>query len=345
MTGQLKSGSVISSMHSWSKISKVGLPIILLLVMAWGSLALYYQLENKPLRYALLFLWSGVCLTSLYALVVNYHVKYFLTVCGVAALGLSIWWVQIEPRLSREWADDVARISSGVVQGDYVVLRDVRNFTWRTENDYDIVWENRTYDLRELSRVDMFLSYWMGPAIAHTLVSFGFSDGSQVVFSVEIRKEKNEQFSALGGFFKKFEMTLIAADERDIIRTRTNARGEDVFIYSVDMSPSARRDLFLAYVEKANELHRKAKFYHTLTANCTTIVYTMVSRIVGGLPRSYQLLLSGYLPEYLYKLNALVPGVELAELKKQAYINERALQAADDASFSERIRVGVPHFH
>lgn len=330
-----------SSTQAWSWTRNVGISIVLLLVMVWGGLALYHQLSNKFFSYGMLAVWSSLFLISCYALFKNYHIKYFLSACCIATLLLTIWWIQIRPSLYKEWADDVARISSGSVQADWVTLHDVRNFTWRSADDYDISWEERKYDLRELSRVDMVLSYWMGPAIAHTLVSFGFSDGRHIVFSVEIRKEKHEQFSTIGGFFKQFEMTLIAADERDIIRTRTNIRGEDVYIYEVNMSQAARRDLFLAYVKKANELQHKASFYHTLTANCTTIVYSMLDRIVHGLPLSYRLLLSGYLPEYLYDLRVLAPN-ELDELKALGHINERALLSPDDALFSERIRAGVP---
>src|SRR3546814_1113198 len=107
----------------------------------------------------------------------------------------------------------------------------------------------------------MLLSYWMGPLIAHTLVSFGFRDGRHLAFSIEIRKERGEAYSALGGFFRKFETSLIAADERDIVRLRSNVRREDVDLYRVALSPSAIRSLFLAYLTEAESLRRRPRWY------------------------------------------------------------------------------------
>ncbi|TGR15911.1 DUF4105 domain-containing protein, partial [Mesorhizobium sp. M8A.F.Ca.ET.202.01.1.1] len=63
----------------------------------------------------------------------------------------------------------------------------VRDFTWRSETDYDAHWVRRAYDLDQLRSADLVLSYWMGPAIAHTLISFGFEDGRHVVFSLDNR--------------------------------------------------------------------------------------------------------------------------------------------------------------
>src|SRR6202034_2162744 len=137
----------------------------------------------------------------------------------------------------------------------------VRNFDWRTQSDYTQRWETRTYDLRHLNSLDMVLSYWSMPAIAHVLISFGFDDGEHVVFSVEIRREKTESFSEIGGFFKEFELSIIAADERDVIRVRTNVRGEDDYLYRVRMPVSAMRSLFLAYIDQANSLVHAPRFY------------------------------------------------------------------------------------
>lgn len=325
-------------------LSKLTLVIPLLLFMVWGGLALFYQLSgtHKYLGYVMIGLWSLLIISTCYAVLNAFYPRLFILGSALAALFLLVWWVNITPSLHKNWADDVARSSYGLIDNNRVLLSNVRNFTWRSDTDYDVRWEERQVNIDQLNRVDMVLSYWMGPAVAHTLVSFGFEDGQHIVFSVEIRKEQHEKFSALGGFFKMFEMALVIADERDIIRTRSNIRGENVYLYEVDMSPDARRALFLAYIDKANELLETPSFYHTLTANCTTIVYKMISNIVDGLTFNYRLLFSGYLPEYLYDLKVLAPSNSLTELREQAHINERAKSSPDDPSFSEQIRIGIP---
>jgi len=179
-------------------------------------------------------------------------------------------------------------------------------------------------------------------AIAHVLVSFGFNDGQHVVFSVEIRREKQESFSEIGGFFKEFELSVIAADERDVVRVRTNVRGEDDYLYHIRMPAEHMRSLFLAYVNEANTLFNTPRWYNTITVNCTTLVYHMMNRIVGTLPLDYRLLFSGYLPEYVYEVGGLDPRYSLEQLRAFGRITERARAADQSATFSQDIRQGIP---
>lgn len=272
-------------------------------------------------------------------------IRWTLALLALLAI-LAAWWVSIKPSNDRDWADEVSRTLRGSVRGSLVTLHDIRDFDWRSDTDYTARWHDGVYDLDTLTSVDMALSYWMGPAIAHTLVSFGFSDGRHLVFSVEIRRERDEAFSTLGGFIKQFELAIVAAEERDILRVRAGPRGEQVFLYPVRMPPDARRALFLSYVERANRLTDEPHFYHTLTANCTTLVYDMVRPLVPGLPMDYRLILSGYLPEYLYKHSGLDTSLPLDTLRARVDITQRAGQpeAAQDAArvFSRRIRAPQP---
>lgn len=336
-----------SFLRRWMRRSVLGLlSIAMLLSGVWAVMALHYQLPlAAPWRIAAGVAWALFALAAT-ALVWRGHAGRAALSYGIAFALLLGWWVRIEPSENRVWADDVSRHLQAQRQGDILTLANVRNFDWRTDTDYTPRWETRTYDLARLRSVDMAASYWMGPAIAHTLVSFGFDDGKggtdQLVFSIEIRKERGEAFSAIAGFFKRFELSLVAADERDILRVRTNVRGEDVFLYRVQMKPEAMRALLLAYLAEADALRKTPRFYDTLFANCTTIVYEMAQRIVGGLPLDWRLLASGYLPEYLRDVGGLVPGYDLETLRAAGRITLRAQAADTDPAFSAAIRQGVP---
>lgn len=253
------------------------------------------------------------------------------------------WWQTLAPSHERDWADDVDRLLRAEISGSQVVLHDVRNFDWRDEGDYTARWETRSYDLDRLVSADLILSYWMGPHVAHTLVSFGFDDGRQLVFSLEIRKERGESFSALGGLFRKFEAVLIAADENDIVRVRTNVRGEDVYLYRLDLAPEALRSAFLGYLEQADDIRRRPRFYNTLTSNCTTIVFGLAKRLSPSLPPDYRLLLSGHFARYAHDHQGLVPGYDFRTLHARGHIVARAQAFAGTAEdFPKAIRHGVP---
>lgn len=319
---------------------RFALAALVLACAAWGALALWYQGPSTPvLRGALPALWLALAAAAVHGLWTGRRGAPLLWAAAFAAL--LGWWSTLAPSHDRVWADDVARLLRAEVDGDRVVLHDVRDFEWRTPEDYDVRWETRTYDLRRLRSADLVMSYWMGPAIAHTLVSFGFDDGERVVFSLEIRKERHERFSAIGGFFREFETVLIAADERDIVRTRSNARGEDVYLYRLNVPPQDLRALFLGYLDEAERIHRQPAFYNTVTSNCTTIVFDLARRLAPGLPLDPRLLLSGYFDGYVHDQGGLAPGVDLATLRARGHVNARA-RAADRADYSRAIRVGVP---
>ena len=309
---------------------------------AWGAMALWYQPPGSAIARTLgSGLWALAVIA--FAVVAISHRSWLpLGVYAAMYALLLLWWASITPSNARIWADDVARQLSGTVSGSAVTLHNVRNFNWRSDDDYDAHWETRHYDLDRLASADAVLSYWGSQAIAHAMISFGFDDDSHVVFSVEIRRERGEQYSPIGGFFKQFETVLVAADEHDIIRVRTNVRGEDDYLYPLRMDKAAMRALFLSYVRAANKMAVTPKFYNTITSNCTTIVYRMARQIDPGLPRDIRLLLTGYLPEYLHKVGAVDRSVPVDVLRQRGRITERARnsQAVDD--FSRAIRSRSP---
>lgn len=315
---------------------------VVVLTGLWGALALWYQLPGGQITKALgILVWSTFAVAVLIGL---WHGRapLGLTAFALVFAGLLLWWTQLKPSNDEVWADDVAQMTTGTVNRNTVTLHNVRNFDWRSQTDYTQRWETRSYDLDHLRSVDMIMSYWSMRAIAHMLISFGFDDGSYVVFSVEIRRQKTQKFSEIGGFFKEFELSIVAADERDVIRVRTNIRGEDDYLYQLRMPVAAMRSLFLAYVDEANELANHPRFYNTVTVNCTTLVYQMMNRIVGHLPLDYRLLLSGYLPEYVYGVGGLNPHYPLSELTARGRITLRAQQADRNPNFSSAIREGLP---
>jgi hypothetical protein len=314
----------------------VGLPAV------WAVLALWYKAPGgRSLKIAIVAAWIAFSVGVLIALWQGWA-AFGLLAFAAAFTGVLIWWRRIPPSNDRLWADDVARIAEAKVDGDRVTLHNVRNFEWRSDSDYTQRWETRVYDLGQLNSVDMIMSYWRGPAIAHMLVSFGFAVAQHVAFSVEIRRDKRQSYSEIGGFFKEFGLSIIAADERDVIRVRTNLRGEDAYLYRVRMPLSAMRSLFLGYLGESNKLVGTPRFYNTITANCTTLVYHMMWRIVGYLPLSYRILLTGYFPAYVYEVGGLDRRFPLAELRALGRITDRARKSGQSEAFSEDIRRGIP---
>lgn len=312
--------------------------VMVFLSGAWGALALWYQLPGGSVGRVLGSVVWVLLVVGLVVLAISRRSMWPLAGYGVAMLVLLVWWWNIHPSNNRVWADDVAHLLRGEVHGHLVTLHNVRDFDWRTDTDYDARWETRDYDLDHLVSADAILSYWDSRAIAHAMISFGFDDGRHVVFSVEIRKKKGEAFSEIGGFFKQFEMVLVAADEHDIVRVRTNVRDEDDYLYPMTLERSTMRALFLSYVEAANRLTERPAFYNTITSNCTTLVYRMARQLNPGLPMDIRLLLTGYLQGYL-RDNGAIDASQPADVQRAAArITDKARRTGPADDFSRAIR-------
>jgi len=325
---------------------RITLALIVAIFFAWGALALWVQFSRNKVRQGLLIgLWTLVSAFFLVAILVplNTTLQTFASIAfALSVLVLGYWWRGIQPSNNRAWIPEVSRQTQGKINGNRVTIENVRNFTWHQLEQFTQRWETREYDLSRLASVDLSLSYWSGPAIAHALVSFGFGDDEYLVFSVEIRRKQGDAFSELGGFFKMYELSIVAADERDVLFVRSNIRQEDCYLYRIQMDAAARHSLFLAYLDEANHLVHTPRYYHTITANCTTLIFRMMDRIVPGLPLDYRLLVSGYLPEYLYKMQALQEADSVAEYRRRGYYSDRAKANADIDQYSRVIREGVP---
>ncbi|MDA0236795.1 MAG: DUF4105 domain-containing protein, partial [Proteobacteria bacterium] len=261
-------------------------------VTAWGALALLYSSTTNALVSAVLagaFLLCGL----LTALAVGARRRARAAVTGFALLFAVLlgWWSGIEPSNDRDWQPDVARLAHAEIKGDLVTVRNVRNFAYRSETDYTPHYYDRTYDLGKLRSVDLIAVYWMGPAIAHTILSFGFEGGEQLAISIETRKERGETYSTTRGFFKQYELHYVVADERDVVRLRTSYRKdppEDVYVYRLHGPLENARRVFLQYMQRINDLQARPEFYNTLIDNCTTGIWMNARINPGHVPLSWK---------------------------------------------------------
>lgn len=307
----------------WS--GHIGFAVLLAAGTAWTAAAIYFQLHGVFQIAA----WGILALAAIAVLTLRLRKRSFAWAgLTIAALAVAGWYQTIHPSQARDWAVDVEHGVTGTVEGSKVTLQNVRNFNWLTDSTADARWETRSYDLDKLASVDMFTSTWGDPNIAHLIVSFGFTGGEHIAYSVEIRKEKGESFSSVGGFFRQFEIVLIAADEADVVKVRTNLRGEDVHRFDVKLTPASRRALFLRYLEYGNELAAKPQFYNTVTANCASTVYQLVQAIKPDMPLDRRLLFSGQLPEYIDELGGLLGEMPMEQRRKIGAISVRAMASA-----------------
>jgi len=321
---------------------RVLLGIIVTGITAWGAGMLYFSpllAENWRSLAA-----GAYAALTLLAFIFLPQRRRTLLGSGVAFALLVFLFFQIPASNQRDWQPEVAATPYATIKGDMITIHNVRNFDYRTETDFTPRWETRTYDLRKLDSGDLIAVYWAGKAIAHVMVSFGFEGKDYLAVSIETRKEKGESYSTIAGFFRQYELVYIVADERDVIGVRTTYRQpqEDVYIYRTRAPLRNIRRIFFDYVKTMNEMHERPRFYNTLTTNCTTSILMHTRMNPESPPMSWKVLLSGYVPDYLYELGKIDKTMPFLELEKLSHVNARAHAADKDPSFSQRIREGLP---
>jgi len=319
----------------------VGIVIIALVVAgmtAWAAGALYYSSRGGSRTGAILAIAFVLATVLAFALLPRRRrtLVGFFVAFGVVL----VWWLSVHASNDRDWLPEVAVTPWATINGDLVTVHGVRNFEYRTETDFTPHWEDRTYDLRALDSGDLIAVYWMGKAIAHIMLSFGFGGRDYLAVSIETRKARGQSYSTIAGFFKQYELVYIAADERDVIGVRTTYRQpqEDVYVYRLNVPRENIRRVFLDYIRTMNDMREHPRFYNTLTTNCTTTISTHSHVNPGHPPMSWKVLLSGYVPRYAYDLGKLDGTLPFPELERRVWVNERAHAAGRDPAFSQRIR-------
>jgi hypothetical protein len=309
------------------------------LLITWASLAIYYSnLPFAGLRVALAIAFAALAMWLLWLS----RDRRASVVFTVLFLGVVAWWLSISPSHDRPWRPEVAVMPRATIDGDRVRISGVRNFDYRSRNDFTVRWEEREVQLSHLTSVDFFVSYWSKGPVGHTFLSFIFDNALPLSISIETRPEVGEGFNPLASLFKQFELIYLVGDERDLVRVRTNFRNEAVFLYRLNASPDNVRRLFLVYLKRINELADRPEFYHLLSNSCTINIIRYLN--AAGRKGRFDIrhLLNGLIDSYLYHSGRVDTTLPFDELRRRSQINEAAQAANDAPDFSERIRAALP---
>jgi len=324
---------------------RIGLALLtpfVLLFSLWAGAALW--IDGPASRSNAGVLVAVFAVAALLSLVVVRPYGRALLALVLLSAAVMTWWLRIPARNDRDWLPEVARTARATFEGNRVTVENVRDFTYRSDTDFDARWDTRTYDLDKLQGVDLFISFWGPTLYAHTIMSWEFEDSPPLAISIETRKEKGESYSALLGFFRQYELYYVVADERDVVGVRDTVRGEHTYLYRLAAPVENARRLLLDYLAEVNELDAHPTWYNALTQNCTTTIRNRVIHAGGHVPMTWKLLANGYLDEALYERGSIDRSVSLAELKKKSEITERAKAAIAAPDFSAQIREGLPDY-
>ncbi len=329
---------VVQIFYRWlSSCSALVVWLLLGIGSLWACGALWFDFPMVGLRpwIAGLFGCAAVLICSF--LRPRWRAK--LVLAGLIMLTM-VWWFTLQPLQFRDWEMEVAKTACAEIEGTIVTIYNVRNFQYQTDSKFTPFYETRRLDLNNLKHADVFINYWGSPFMAHPIVSYDFGDDGHICFSIETRPERGEVYSAIGGLYRQYELTYVVADERDVVRVRTNFRkNEEVYLYRLK-APFIRAS-FIEYLHTINELNQTPRWYNAITNNCTTAIRHQRAASERA-PWDYRMLINGYADELLYERKGITTSLPFTELKQISLINIKANAANDSAYFSDKIREGLP---
>jgi hypothetical protein len=316
--------------------------LLVAILTLWSTLALWFRL---PLPETARMVVAGVF--ALFGLAIvrglfGKRPRRALVIFGLVFAAVFLWWGTIKPPMDGNWEPDNARQVTGVIDQDILTLTNIREFEWRSEDDFSEIWTTQNFDLSQITSVDMFMTYWGGPHMAHVMLSFGFVDAPHLVLSVEVRREIGGDFHPIPDFFKTHTRINIASVESDVVGVRANIRGHDAKLYRLNTSPDLARQIIEEFVRDANSLAAEPQFFNSIFKNCTTAIAEILQAAGVNVPLSWRIVLNGHLPSLVYAHGLMDTRFTLDELRERGRINGRAKQAGLGAGFSAAIRQGVP---
>ena len=309
------------------------------LLVAWGSLAIFYS--NLPWAGLRLVLAGAFAAFAIWAFWFSRQ-RRMSAIALALFLGVVAWWVSISPSHDRAWRPEVAVMPRATIDGDRVRIGGVRNFDYRSTNEFTVRYEEREWLLSHLAGLDFYVSYWAEGLVGHTFLSFIFDNAPPLSISIETRPEVGEGFAPVASLFKQFELIYVVADERDLVGVRTNHRNETVYLYRLNSSADDARRLLMVYLERINELADRPEYYHLLSNSCTINIVRYAN--AAGREGRFDIrhLFNGLVDSYLYHSGRVDTTLPFDELRRRSLINGAA-QAADGApDFSQRIRASLP---
>ncbi|MBT5223612.1 MAG: DUF4105 domain-containing protein [Gammaproteobacteria bacterium] len=322
-------------------MSNMFLNLILFVFWLWCSVAIYFIILPDKLLAIMVAGLFALVIPLVFFLVAKRNLALVLII--LAYIAVTIAWMNMPASNNLDWMPSVAKSPYVITQGNQVTVHDIRNFDYRTETNFTENYYTKTYDLDDLESLGFLLSYWGGgTTFAHTILSFGFSNGDYLAVSAETRLEKGERQNFISGFFNQYEMIYILADERDVIRLRTNFRKldpEDVYFYPTMLSKQKIRQVFEVIIARVNKLYQEPEFYNTITHNCFTTLRADFNAITSPKNRfDWRIIANGYSDQMLYENGVIDTELSFPEAREYFHINQYVSDDNSSKDFSLKIR-------
>src|SRR5690606_32481067 len=253
--------------------------------------------------------------------------KFIQIVFVIASFAITIPFISyqlLSPQTNRAWSEDQSVMPTATFNGDEVTISNVRNFQYDKNGSVTKDFYDKSYNLSEISFLDLSLSTLPVIGGAHPILLFGFENGDRVAISIEARREEGETYSAFKGILPMYETIFVIADEQDAIGRRLIERDTATILYPLNVSKEFAQKLFISLLERANSLTTNPEFYNTLTHNCVNNLVREANTLHPGAFPAFHIgtVFPKYADTLLYKQGYIETDLSLEEARAYFTINK-----------------------
>ncbi len=315
---------------------------ILVRIMGWPLVAILFLFTMICLFVVSGRLWIApiILLMAAFAVVfLTRRLRWFATLTLACLIGIFIFVSFRTPQKDRNWDEALSVMPRITVEGSTLTIENLRNFNWRSRQDFDARWETRSYNLDNLRSVEMILQPLpLSDLASHTMLSFDFGPDGWLLLTIEARRIKGQPWGPVAGLLNEYELIYLFTDERDAlgIRGRQNL---ELVSYPTVTDPLWRRAFLLSLCATSNSLANRPRFYNTLRDNCTTEWIRAVDKLSGRIwGVQLETVLNGGMGRLIHRTGAMDTDLQYEQARKHFRIDQRILEHLDDPDFSNLIR-------
>ena len=283
------------------RLGKVSAMVLLALLGAWCAGAVYFVWHFSA---ALSVLFAISLLLMLLSARFIPRAGWMLFVTELCVL-ISFLLLTPQRRFDGEkWNVECRKVPQIIRMEDGKIrIADVRDFRYRTPEDFDVNYREMMVDPAKLESMDVIFSYWMSiDAVAHMLLGFNFSDGTQLAVSFEPQVPYGLKGGSFWwGVYRQYGQMMLFATPEDVVDLRIKYRKEKVYRFRSAVTGEVLKNIFMETVKIAEKLNADPAFYHSVTTNCTTGLLPVFRHFPDLGNADIRCLLNGYYDRFLFE--------------------------------------------
>lgn len=193
--------------------------------------------------------------------------------------------------------------------------------------DYQDVFVNDIFDPAKVVSIQMAQVYWGGMNYAaHTMFNFKFSDGKNLAVSVEPRTPVGVDRKNFTHLCRQHELLIILSVPEDLFELRSRIRGEDLYLYDMNLSPEETRIVLENIIKKVDSLNKNPEFYDLIRMNCITAIFPAFKAAKTDIHVDLRLLFNGFFDRMLFENDLLKhrDGESFESLKSRSFVKGKS---------------------